>query len=643
MNFDFESVRARLVNNLRSKTSWADVLPFSTNQRLIDIVAYGVSELARYDEYLLRESKWDLAQNITSLMTQASVLGYKPHRKVGATGTIWVSSKKEAFSEEWVYYKTYSAGDIVRYGETLYEALQETTDQTPSGNPGSWAVTYAMHPYTVGIPKYTVFSTSNGTKYSAVEAANLLPSQDHATVSVVQGIPKSISFVAQGDTYEELEVNSESVENRYYEVFVNGRKWTEIDDIKKAESTEQAYQIIDKVDFSGLYIRFGNDITGAKLTTGDNVAFHYIETLGASGEVLSKGAISGVDSSVVDTQGSSVSLYAYNPNAISGGKDHETIEEIRQNGRQTFQAGQRLVSNVDYAVHLRTFDFIGKVVVWGAYEQNKDSGADLWTWIPSEENNVYISAFTPGRQPLDITLNPDGTQNNDYKIQIIESINSLKPPTDIVQFKPVKFVYGSFHIHAYVESESYLLSEVKQSIIDSVWDQYNIEQMDFKQNIYETEYKGFIANVDGVRHHTSYIAFFDDTNFVNGNDGTGTDYEFSLELVMTPIETGTVEVYVKDTQAAEPSWDLAAIDDGAGGFTAQGTYSAAVSSEVDYDNGLMTVYLSGASLTGDESGSNKRYDVRVRYRTDKPDLVFTGRNQIFYLREVDDVVTEYTS
>ena len=92
MNFDVDSIKARMLTNLRSKTSWASVLFFSTNMRLIEIVAEALAELARYDEYLTREAKWELAQNKSSLIAQATKLDYFPHRKVGATGSLRISA-----------------------------------------------------------------------------------------------------------------------------------------------------------------------------------------------------------------------------------------------------------------------------------------------------------------------------------------------------------------------------------------------------------------------------------------------------------------------------------------------------------------------------------------------------------------------
>ena len=74
--FDFDSVKKRLQDRLKAKTSWANILFFSTNQRIIDIVAEEIAYSMQYDEMLTRESKWNIAQQITSIMSENQFFNY---------------------------------------------------------------------------------------------------------------------------------------------------------------------------------------------------------------------------------------------------------------------------------------------------------------------------------------------------------------------------------------------------------------------------------------------------------------------------------------------------------------------------------------------------------------------------------------
>ena len=80
IQYDYESVLARLENSLSTILKDADISGYSTSQRLLETVAEELNQLAAYTEYLTRESKWSLCQNLSSIMTMASLFGYPVHR-----------------------------------------------------------------------------------------------------------------------------------------------------------------------------------------------------------------------------------------------------------------------------------------------------------------------------------------------------------------------------------------------------------------------------------------------------------------------------------------------------------------------------------------------------------------------------------
>jgi len=189
MNFSFDEVRERILNKLKSKASWSEILFFSTNSRLLDSVAEAISEFAVYDEYLTRNTKWDLATEKSSLVSQAQFMQYEPHRKIGSQGKILVSA-----------------------GEDF--------NTLPAKN--------------IAIPKYTVFSDGQDIKFSTIQTVNLLTSDLNMEVDVVQGEPKTHVYNASGEEYEEISIESSTIENNIYELTVNGVPWTEIDDLNKS-------------------------------------------------------------------------------------------------------------------------------------------------------------------------------------------------------------------------------------------------------------------------------------------------------------------------------------------------------------------------------------------------------------------------
>lgn len=627
MDFSFEASRERLVNSLRAKTSWAKFLPYSTNLRLVDAVAKEVDELARYDEYLTQETKWDLARNRSSIVAEAAVRGYRPHRKIGAIGTVWISSKEYTFADYWNNYMYYSEDDYTRLSDqTLYIAKQDNLNVEPP-NSTYWEQVSAVHQYVIGIPKYTQVQTQDEVVFTVTQSTELLTSENYTSVPVVQGTPQTYKTTAVGELFEKITVIDDSIDDVYYEVFVNGNKYTEVEDVRTADSTDTVFQVRNKLDFTGIEIMFGNDITGRKLNSGDEVTIKYIRTLGELGEVLGQGAIDTVVSTLYDSKGNAIDTYCYNEESLSGGKNYETVESIRANGKLSFQAGERVVSATDYEVYIQdNFDFVQKVVVWGAYEQNKDDGVDLWTWIDTNENLVYISGFTTGATPTQFS--------ESQKINIIQQITDRKPPLDIMIFQDVVFVNTVINTQAYIENTGYLLPESKTRIQNALWDNYNITNYDFEQNIYETEYKSFIQGIDGIHHHYTYFEFYSDDEFTDAYTATDT-------LVMTPVKEQSIKVYVKNNTITGADWVLVGTDDGdtnddgEGAFTAETGYDLSGSSIV-YETGAL--YINVASGLSDDYGN---YSIRVYYQTSERNLLLQGRNHIFYLRETDVEVEYY--
>jgi hypothetical protein len=573
MQFDFDSVKDRVIENLRKKASWAEILFFSTNSRLVDAFAEEIANIASYDEFLTRNTRWDLATEKSALVTQAQFMQYDPHRKIGATGTIRVSSNEN-------------------FNDTYSKIIE--------------------------IPKYTVFSNGDEIKFTSTQIENLLTTDNYIDVPVVQGEPKTYTYIAQGQDYEEIEILNSNIEDTIYEITVNGELWTEVEDLNSSDSSDKVYELENKVNYNGINIVFGNGIFGKKLTEGDVITFKYVETLGIEGNVLSENVITTVESTIYDADDDQVEMYCKNTANLDGGTDEEDIEDIRTNGINAFQAGDKAVVQKDYEYKLEQNDYILKATVWGAYEYNLDNNLDLWTWIPTQENVVNVSAFTPGGEQLSTA------QQN----EVIAFIKEDKPPTDIVRFTDVNFIYLAFHIDAYVQDTSYVLSVVKNNIIEGVQEEFSLENIDFMEPIYETDWKGYINDIDGITYHSSYIEII---KFETFNEA----YVGDLNLDLYPIEKESIKLYIKDTSNPNAEYDLMGVDDGDGNFIAESPYDLTGSS-INYQTGEGVVQVNSGI-----SGTYSDYSIKVYYQPDSINLCPNERNQIFKIYEITDVSAEY--
>jgi hypothetical protein len=384
-------------------------------------------------------------------------------------------------------------------------------------------------------------------------------------------------------------------------------------------------------DFSGLFIKFGDGQSGKQLSSGDDVLLRYVSTDGSAGNNASAGSVTSVLDPLYDMNGTSVQLFSYNKEPLTGGKDHDTADEIRVNAIDSFQSTDRLSSADDYAYHVRQFPFVKEAVVWGAYEKNLDAGNDPWEYIPANENFVYVSAYTSGATPQQLTTA--------QKLEMVRSLLSRKPPTDIIKFEPVVFLNVAFHVTAYIEDESFLLSERKQAIMDFIEAEYGTDQMRFRRSLYETNYTAGIETLDGVLHHNTYLSFFQEQPFTAGDDENDIPYSLSAELNLPPIKEGSLKVYVKDLLDENPVYELVLHENTSGVLVADNSYVITASSLDKNSGGLALVLSHATKLVGDYHN----YQVRADFELESLDVKLTQRNQILYLREYSDVTTVYES
>jgi len=577
MNFDYESIRDRILDSLRATASWASILPFSVNRRIIDAVASGIAEMGSYDEYLTREAKWDIAQNLSSLVLNSKFLGYDVHRKLGASGNVRISAVA-------------------------------TFDSPPAK--------------IIVIPKYTTFTNGGDISFVTIGVNNILTTDNYIDVAVLQGIQTTTAFVAAGDTYESFEYDNANIEDALYDVTVNDVAYTEVSDLNNSAAADKVYTFKNKPNLDGVEIQFGNDIFGKKLIVGDNVLLTYVDTLGIEGNVVSAGIVDTVDSTIYDIDLDVVPLYCTNLTSLDGGQDEEEVDNIRVNGVDTFQAGGKIVSKTDYEIAIKDYSYVLNAVVWGSYEQNILAGGDPWDAINILYNNVYISAYTPAGIQL----------TTDQRLAIASGINDDKPPEDIVIFQDVDFILMAFNITAFVESEDFVLSVVKADIISILQDTYDLEVTEFYDHIYDTAWKKIVSNVEGVAYHNSYIELIEfftfDSEYVAAGD----------VLPIVDIVTTTVKIYASGT-GTSGEYDLLGTDNGSGGFTPESGYDL-TGSTIDYNTGAIGItVVSGLSEPWDNFSLKIYY--QTEDANNDSNLVLNGINQIFKIEEITNVAASY--
>ena len=583
MKFDYDSVLARLKARVLSKLDGENLLLFSTNSAFLEAAAEEFADADMYDEFLTREAVWETAQGYNSIMKQVSFYDYKPHRKVGSTGYIRVSTSK-------------------------------TFD-------GSWGTN-------ITIPKFTQMS-GGGLTFLSKESTYLAANASYVDIPVIQGEKTEKTIEITSTAYPELRyasiaIKDPDIENSLYSVKVNGVLWTEVDSIRLATSNEDHYYTLQTLsDFSGVEITFGNGVFGKKLEYGDIVTFEYLQTKGEDGNVLSGGIITSVDTTLKDESGTDVELFCTNLDALVGGSDYESVESIRSTAPLSFQTGNRAISSSDYATLIKQTNLVDKVQVWGEKEINEDAGNKPGTYVEASENLIYITGIT-----IDPETGIGLPLSESSKSLIREALNDKKGTTDILQFVDTQVVYVTFESEVYISNTKYSSEQVIGNVHNALASEYSLSEAAYKKNLYFSDYYKTIDAAEGVDHHRTTLSFSEFFKFSSA-------YLVSMNINLANIMPGTVKLYIRDT-AADGEWSQLGHDNGSGILVgdqidpddpSQGSYDLN-SATISYSDGTIGDMIITYGL--DQPFSN--YEIRVDFAlqdSEEGDLTLKYRQQLF--------------
>ena len=583
MKFDYDSILARLKARVLSKLDGENLLLFSTNSAFLEAAAEEFADADMYDEFLTREAVWETAQGYNSIMKQVSFYDYKPHRKVGSTGYIRVSTSK-------------------------------TFD-------GSWGTN-------ITIPKFTQMS-GGGLTFLSKESTYLAANANYVDIPVIQGEKTEKTIEITSTAYPELRyasiaIKDPDIENSLYSVKVNGVLWTEVDSIRLATSNEDLYYTLQTLsDFSGVEITFGNGVFGKKLEYGDIVTFEYLQTKGEDGNVLSGGIITSVDTALKDESGSDVELFCTNLDALVGGSDYESVESIRSTAPLSFQTGNRAISSSDYATLIKQTNLVDKVQVWGEKEINEDAGNKPGTYVEASENLIYITGIT-----IDPETGIGLPLSESSKSLIREALNDKKGTTDILQFVDTQVVYVTFESEVYISNTKYSSEQVIGNVHSALASEYSLSEAAYKKNLYFSDYYKTIDAAEGVDHHRTTLSFSEFFKFSSA-------YLVSMNINLANIMPGTVKLYIRDT-AADGEWSQLGHDNGSGILVgdqidpddpSQGSYDLN-SATISYLDGTIGDVIITYGL--DQPFSN--YEIRVDFAlqdSEEGDLNLKYRQQLF--------------
>lgn len=524
--FDFESIKARMLEGLRKKSDWALILGNGTVGNLIDVIAESNAEDARYLEHLFRETKWETAQNLSSLQAQGNLISYKRQLPSSAIGYVIMSHTDNEGKNR-----------LANYGQYFFDIdASSDYDDIEKNESASEEAKHALVPWindsNYSIPKGTRFLTSSGIEYFSTETVSsrtlkkgLSMMNDvekeqferrggwkgikYLKVPVMQGIQKTVSIGKTSNKTRfqsfilptvDVDAASNSVSSQYFYVYVIPENsnvpiyFTEIDHISRASANENVFEKSILRDESGIKIKFGDGVSGAIPPNGI-VYVHYVETLGSNGDVTSKYQISqfvlpsGYILHDPRSESSSSFLNVTNISTIEGGKDIEDVDSFKENAPASYLKSYTLATTKNYLNAIQKYSPLSLLHCKIFLDDNMKTSTIDYS-ISSSSNNVInrltnlsksicVTALQANGEPI-----PEDEVDDTFLSPLIASIKDIKSPTDKFTFVQPNLIEicPSFKIESH--SYDYGESDISDYVKEIVANEYDIFNQDFNEPMY---------------------------------------------------------------------------------------------------------------------------------------------------------------
>lgn len=190
------------------------------------------------------------------------------------------------------------------------------------------------------------------------------------------------------------------------------------------------------------------------------------------------------------------SLFVNNPEAAIGGKDAETLNEIKTNALAYFATQNRAVTKEDYIARVYSmpprFGSIAKAYLVQDDQLNIDSSTDdlLLSQINSNALNLYVLGYDKDQKLINT--------NFATKTNILNYLSSFRVLTDAINIKDA-FVINigiNFEITPQPEYSGY---EVIANCINALSDYFDIKKWQINQPIIVSEVYNLLDRIEGVQ------------------------------------------------------------------------------------------------------------------------------------------------
>lgn len=580
MDFTFSGIKESLVKKVKEFNSWSvELLSIGVYSVLLDVISFIIEKLAYYVDFLFVETTSN-AMLRSSVVRLAKDKGYKPKRKAGAFGYLLVGTD-ENFSSinfpytgklveilKWTRFQN-SDGSINLYStqdsQLLEGAVQRMvnpnlTEVSNLGN-GIVGITATAHGFEQGQQVYITgtkyydgvyFLTSETTVNRIAFVADYIEETftgleqirgGYGIVKVKEGNPQEFVYIAIGDVEERIGLYNESIDEDEIEVFIIDESKTIlntvniVDDLYFVNDLESySCQIENFEDYDGLWVIFGDGITARKLEENERILIKFAITKGSQGDIKSTNlAIESVNP-FINVENQIQELFITNIEPIVGGADLQTLDEIKKQSSRLYSSSYQLTNRKSWIAAIEDESYIYKAYVY----TQLDIGNGLINLSGTVKQNIhYLTAVTKAGLGL--------TPSQEQEI----SLNNLIPyksPTDIIQWVKLNKIRIKFKITAEIIN-TISFTDMKERISNMLKEKFGVLNLDFNQNIYESNYIREIDLVSGVIRHETEAEYAEEDVDVQGSLKTflaskiATNYPDELEQIY--VVTDSPQIWLR--------------------------------------------------------------------------------------------------
>lgn len=333
---DFDAIKQNLKTYLQSQEEFQDYnFDGSALSMLLDILAYNTHYNATLAHLQANEMFIDSAVKRNSVASIAKTLGYTGASRRSARAKI-----------------TLQVDPPVSFTGTSLTLTRDT-------------------PFTAKTVKNTYTFYPKQDYYSGLVALETGNTGFSFDVELIEGKRVTNTFVADLSNLsgpfvlpnKNIDISTIRVRIQESSSVVTTATWNYYEDIMSVDPTTKAFFVEEGP--SGLYeIRFGDDILGKKLVSGNIVIVDYIVSSGAAANSIPNFAVSNTFTASGETK------TIYLNEASAGGSEQESIDSIRYNAPKFNATKNRAVTAADYETLITSrFSNINSINVWGG-EQN---------------------------------------------------------------------------------------------------------------------------------------------------------------------------------------------------------------------------------------------------------------------------------